>query len=226
MLMLEDDKEDSPWMVLGSLQLDATSAFHQSVHEYVRRKGLAWTVAAMLPIRYTWQGHTGKKQLAPDVCVAMVPERPRPSFDADSEGGFPPFVLEVVSPSSTERDLVEKRQAYELLDVREYALFTPHDDRPSELFGYVLGPDNEFTSWAADDRGWLWSEILGLYLLPLGVTIRAATADGKLLPTVTEAVDAAEREAEAREREAEARREFEAENERLRQEIERLRRET
>ena len=61
MLTLEDDEEDSPWMTMGSMQWDATAEFWQSLHEYVLRRGFNWTVGAMLPIRYSWEGKTRKK---------------------------------------------------------------------------------------------------------------------------------------------------------------------
>ena len=229
MITLEDDLEDSPWMVMGSLQWDATAAFQQSLHDFIRRSGRNWTVAGMMPIRYTWEGRPRKKQLAPDVFVAPVPERPRPSFDADNEGGFPPFVLEVVSPSSSERDQLDKRDAYELLGVREYALFTPNADRASILAGFRRNAGGTFEVWPSDERGRLWSDVLSLYLVSQGLDIRAATPDGILLPTIGEAIDAqraaveAQRAAvEAQRAAVEAQRAVARENERLRAEIERM----
>lgn len=210
MLLLEDDMEDAPWMVMGSLQWAAASDFFQSLREYVEHHNLPWSVAGMTPILYTWPDLPRKRQLAPDVFVAFVPNRPRSSFDADVEGGFPPFVLEVISPSSSDRDQVEKRVAYDMLGVREYALFSPYADRPSALEGYRRSAAGQFEPWPRDDQGRLWSEVLGLYLVGQGTTLRAATREGELLPTLREAV--------------EARREIEAENERLRREIEHLRR--
>jgi len=210
MLFLKDDTEDAPWMVMGSLQWDATADLYQSLREYVHHHQRPWTVAAMHPIRYSWPSVPGKRQLAPDLFVALVPYRPRPSFDVEVEGGFPPFVLEVVSPTSAERDKVEKRNAYDLLEVREYALFTPEADRPSELEGYRRDATGSFGPWPRDEQGRLWSEVLGLYLVVEGMSVRAATREGELLPTFREAVA--------------ARREAEADNERLREENERLRR--
>jgi Uma2 family endonuclease len=215
MLLLEDDLEDSPWMVMGSLQYAATSDFFQSLRDYAERHQPSWFVAGMTPILYRWPEYPRKRQLAPDVFVAFAPNRPRTSFDAEAEGGFPPFVLEVVSPSSTDRDEVEKRRAYDLLGVREYALFTPYADRPSRLEGYRRNAAGLFEQWPRDERGRLWSEVLGLYLVAQGTIIRAATREGRLLPTLKEAVEALDREAAER-------RGVEAENERLRREIERL----
>lgn len=231
MALLADDKEDSPWMVMGSLQWAAASDFFQSLREYVKRQNLPWFVSGMTPILYRWPGLDGKRQLAPDIFVARAEDRPRSSFDLDVEHDFPPFVLEVVSPSSLNRDQGDKRLAYEMLGVREYALFYPHADHPSELRGFRRSEGGSFELWPRDDQDRLWSDVLGLYLVAQGSTIRAATLDGELLPTLHEAIEARQRETEARQREtearqrdAEARREVEAQNARLRQEIQRLQR--
>ncbi|HLZ08556.1 MAG TPA: Uma2 family endonuclease [Chloroflexota bacterium] len=217
MLLLEDDLEDSPWMVMGSLQFAAASEFFQSLRHYASRLQLPWFVAGMTPILYAWPDYPRKRQLAPDVFVAFAPDRPRTSFDREAEGGFPAFVLEVVSPSSADRDEVEKRTAYDMLGAREYALFSPFPDRPSRLAGYRRNESGRFEAWATDDQGRLWSDVLGLYLITQGTTIRAATRDGDLVPTLNEAV-------EAREREAASLREADVEIEQLRREIEDLRR--
>jgi hypothetical protein len=212
MLMLEDDTEDAPWMVMGDAQFWSAAGFAFSLRHFAREHGLPWYVASMHPILFSWPGITAKKQLAPDVFVAFVPDHPRSSFDADVEGGFPPFVLEVVSPSSSARDQVEKRQAYEDLKVKEYALFTPNDQAPSLLEGFRRNAAGCFETWPRDSDGRLWSEVLGLHLLVRGAFLHAATPDGQLVPTPDD-LDAARRQAE------EARRLAEAEVERLRREL-------
>src|SRR5438128_10066432 len=118
----------------------------------------------MHPIQYTWGRSQKRHQLAPDVYVAFVPEHPRSSYDVAVEGSFPPFVLEVVSPASTERDRVEKRDAYGLLGVREYALFTPYLTAAATLIGYRRNAEGSLEEWRPDAKGRLWSEVLGLYL--------------------------------------------------------------
>ena len=57
----------------------------------------------------------------------------------------------------------------------------------------------------ANSQGYLWSDVLELYLVAQGTTIRAATRAGDLLPTLSEA---------------------EQEIERLRREVEHLRQQT
>jgi len=183
MMALEDDTEDAPWMTMGDLQFWSASGFVHSLRDYARAQGLGWYVASMLPIFFPWPKSTRKHQLSPDTFVAFVPDHPRSSFDAVAEGGFPPFVLEVVSPSSTERDEGDKREAYELLKVREYALFTPREGRESRLEGSRLGPDGLFVPWFPDATGRLWSETLGLFLVTNGALVQAQTPDGQLLLT-------------------------------------------
>ena len=198
MLMLDDDTEDAPWMTMGDLQFWSASGFAHSLRNYARRRQLPWYVASMLPILYDWPNASRKKVLSPDTFVAFVPDHPRTSFDLAAEGGvFPPFILEVVSPSSAERDEQEKRQAYDTLGAREYALFTPSEQGESSLAGYRRGESGAFSTWPLDEQGRLWSEVLGLYLVVNGALIQAQTPDGRLLPTPEqsdEAVDRAEQE--------------------------------
>jgi Uma2 family endonuclease len=223
MVMLEDDTEDAPWMVMGDLQFWSASGFAHSLRAYERERGLGWYVASMLPIEYTWPPSSRRKVLAPDVFVAFAAQHSRPSFDAAAEGGFPPFVLEVVSPSSATRDQQEKRLAYEVLGVREYALFTPREGAPSALQGYRRGADGQFAPWTPDEQGRLWSEVLGLYLVTHGALLQAQTREGRLLPTPEETATALRDAEEARRDAEEARRRAEAEVEQLRRELERYR---
>ncbi len=205
MLMLADDTEDAPWMVMGDLQFWSASGFAHSLRNYAHEQGLPWYVASMLPINYEWPNAARKKTLAPDTFVAFVPERSCTSYDREAEGVFPPFVLEVVSPSSTTRDELDKRHAYHLLGAREYALFTPHEGKASTLEGYRRNAAGEFEPWPLDDQGRLWSEVLGLRLVIRGALLQAETPDGRLLLTPEQAEEARQRAEEARQRAEEAR---------------------
>ncbi len=181
MFFLEDDTEDAPWMVMGDLQFWSASGFAHSLRSYAHEQGLPWYVAGMLPIEYVWADSPRKRMLSPDTFVAVAPEHARSSYDLAVEGAFPPFVLEVVSPSSTARDQGEKREAYHLLGVREYALFTPRDGPPSSLAGYRRDDAGQFVSWLPDEQGRLWSTVLALYLVVRGRLLQAQTAEGRLL---------------------------------------------
>ena len=209
MLLLADDTEDAPWMVMGDLQFWSASGLAYSLSIYSHEQGLPWYVASMLPITYNWPGVAGKKTLAPDTFVAFVLDHSRTSYDVETEGVFPPFVLEVVSPSSKRRDHEDKLRAYDLLGVREYALFTPRKGRTSALEGYRRGASGALEPWTPDAQGRLWSEVLGLYLVARGAFVQAETPDGRLLLTPRQ--------------EAEGRRKAEEEAARLRRELEQVR---
>jgi hypothetical protein len=193
MLFLEDDTEEAPWMVMGDLQFWSASAFAHSLRIHARRQHLPWYVASMLPITFSWGRHKRKRVLSPDTFVAFVPDHPRTSFDVEREGAFPPFVLEVVSPSSVAHDREEKLEAYDLLQAREYALFTPRAEDSSLLEGYRRDETGQFTPWLPDEQGRLWSDVLDLYLVVRGPLLQAQTPDGRLLLTPDQADDARER---------------------------------
>lgn len=56
MILLENDEENSPWMVLGDLQFWSATGFAHSLRNHAREQGLPWYVAAMLPIEFIWPG--------------------------------------------------------------------------------------------------------------------------------------------------------------------------
>lgn len=183
MLTFEDDTEDAAWMTMGDLQFWSASSFAHSLRIYAHEQNLGWYVASMLPINYYWPADERMKTVSPDTFIAFVPDHPRTSFNVEEEGSFPPFVLEVVSPSSVARDQRSKRHAYDLLGVREYALFTPRIGAPSTLEGYRRDATSAFVSWQPDSQGQLWSEVLDLFLLARGPLLQAQTPDGQLLLT-------------------------------------------
>jgi len=236
-----DDTEESPWLMVGELQAWSTSSFAYALRIYAGNTGRPWYVASMLPIVYPWPlpvhlrtfepdaedaaAAEGRK-LAPDTMVAFDVDEAeaRTSFSLVREGRFPPFVLEVVSPTSKERDEVDKRRAYDLLGAEEYAVFTPQRGRPSTLTGWRRGESGRFEAWAADEQGALWSTVLELFLVVRGERVMARTAEGVDLLTPEESDRERRRAEEERQRAEEGRRRAEAEVERLRAEIARLRR--
>jgi hypothetical protein len=181
-------------------------------------------VASLLPIVYRRRGEKRTRQVAPDVLVAFVPQRPRDSYDLAAEGVFPAFVLEVVSSSSVARDVDAKRRLYEALGAQEYVLFAPEPGLlEPRLQGHRRGAAGRFEPWAPDAAGRLWSDVLELWLAPEGSLLRAVQADGQPLLTYEES-EAAREESEAARRQAEAAREQEAAaRQRAEEELARLR---
>lgn len=238
---LANDTEDAPWMVMSDRQYWSITEFVTSLRDYRRAHGLPGYIASMLPIRYTERssrgGKTRRKQIAPDVLLAFVPDHERSSYRLKAEGRPPAFVLEVVSPSSAQRDERDKVVAYDVLQVQEYALFTPGGVAGSTLKGYRRGASGRFMLWQPDPAGRLWSDVLELWLVVRNGRVRAETREGLLLPTQEEerearerAEDATRRAEEARQQAAAARqqaeqiaREERAARERLEEEVARLR---
>src|SRR5581483_1427482 len=118
------------------------------------------------PLTYRPPGMRRRKQVAPDVFAATVPVRGRDSLPVDTEG-MPPFVLEVVSGSSVQRDLAEKTEIYRLLGAQEYAIVRLDLAEP-RLEGYRRGVTGAWEAWAPDAQGRLWSAVLGLGLVLIG----------------------------------------------------------
>jgi hypothetical protein len=264
---IDDDTEDAPWMSMSDWQYSAVDAFMDALRVHVeslsprpsRLVPLASSlsprpyIAAMLPIRYHPNpGDAHTEQLSPDVLVAPVsPTVHRDSYRVEVEGAPPSFVLEVVSPSSLERDQVVKPERYEAMGVWEYVLFDPqHTYLTPAVQGYRReATSGGFVPWVPDAQGRLWSEVLGVWLVAVGEELRLQRSDGSLVPLPRETREerdqallawreealARQRAEEERQQEALARQEAEAERaretlgrrqaevERLRREVERLR---
>jgi Uma2 family endonuclease len=207
MLTLEDDTDGQPWMTMSDLQFWSASSLAHSLRIYARQRQLPWYVASMLPILYRWPGAAAKKQLAPDVFVAVAPDHSRSSYDVESEPEFPSFVLEVISPSSSGHDRNDKRIAYEELGAREYVLFTPRDAGQSDLEGFRRASSDRFEPWTLNEHGRLWSDVLGLFLVTSGPILQAETPEGHRLLTPDQTAAAWNQAEEARLQESHARQE-------------------
>jgi Uma2 family endonuclease len=208
--IVADDTEEAPWIVMGDRQYWAVVRVASTLRIYAQTHHLPWYVAGRLPIRYRRPGEQRKRQVAPDVMVAFVPQRRRDSYDMEQEGVFPAFVLEVLSHSSVARDTDRKRRLYEALGAQEYVLFAPEPGLlEPPLQGYRRGESGRFEPLRPDAQGRLWSEVLGLWRMPEGGALRAVQPDGQLLLTHEE-------EAAARAQETAARHKAEEELARLR----------
>jgi len=164
---------------------------------------------------------------------------PRKSWVVWEEGGrYPDFIVELLSPSTRAVDLGKKKRLYErTFKTAEYICHDPLD--AGALQGWRLDSQGHYQLIEADERGWLWSDVLQLWLgiwkgehaRDPGPWLRFFEPDGRLVPTVDEAQAAraeqeaarAEQEAARAEQEAARADRAEAEAARLREELERLR---
>jgi Uma2 family endonuclease len=212
LLTTPDDTEEAPWMVVPEFQWRVVALLMSALRLYVRRRGLTWHLAAELKITMPRRIIPRSLDLAPDLMVVEADDAPRTSWDVRVEGQVPPFVLEVVTKDSWERDTVEKPLLYDAMGVQEYVIFAPHrKDGGPLLFGYHRDAEGRFVPWDTDEQGALHSAVLGGLTLYVeeGEWLRLRDAQGQRLPS-------AEEEAERAEREAAARQAAEAELERLR----------
>lgn len=144
MLLLDDDGPQTSQLVMDDLKFWAVSSFVHSLRDYAHEHDFGWYVTAFLPLNFILPTSSREFQICPDALVAFASECARQTFDAAREGGFPPFVLDVISVSEVEGAEHEKRNVYELLGAREYALFTPGNATQSKLEGYRRGVDGQF----------------------------------------------------------------------------------
>ena len=112
----------------------------------------------------------------------------------EEDGLTPDYVIELASESTKAFDLAGKKAIYEQqLKTPEYVIY---DSDTQRLRGWRLDDQGRYAALTLDDRGWLWSEQLALWL---GVepyaftgqatmpTLRFYDREGQRLPTEAEA---------------------------------------
>jgi Uma2 family endonuclease len=183
LMMLRDDTEED--LVGSDLHQDAITEAHAGIAAFAREQGLSWYVSkqvmviAPMPGREVWHP-------SPDVYVVPgISPHPRSSYDARVEP-IPPFIVEVISPSTAERDLEVKRRSYDWIGVREYLIFDPTGDQlGAAVRAWHMGA-TEWEPWEPDESGTWCSAVLGLGFRPEGVLLRVIRPDGSIVPTRTE----------------------------------------
>ena len=153
----------------GYLIEDGMSQIHQHSTQTARWQYLlkqrlpTATVCMDLALHYK-RGDTNKT-LVPDLFVALgLPEQPDREHYQLWKGPVPDLVVEMLSKSTSAKDIGPKRATYEHLGVQEYWLFDPKGfESPKPLVGYRL-QDRRYRPIAADTAGRRHSEVLGLDL--------------------------------------------------------------
>lgn len=131
----------------------------------------------------------------PDFFVVLGTTRNqnRKSWVVWQEGGkYPNLIVEILSETTAKTDREEKKQIYQdIFRTPDYFWFDPNS---LEFQGFTL-ISGLYQPIEANERGWLWSEQLGLYLGIYEDKLRYFTTDGKLVPTPEEAAIQAENRA-------------------------------
>ncbi len=159
------------------------------------------------------------KSVAPDVYVVFdVPKHPRHTYRVWEEGKGPDVVLEILSPTTWQKDVQDNPSLYRDLGVREYFLYDPLDKfiQPA-LQGYWLDEQKQYQPMRVEslpDGGLkLASHLLGLELQAdqTGQFRLFNPQTGKYLSTYNEAIEERLAEAQARQQAEIAQQQAEAE---------------
>ena len=190
-LSIEYPSSDGEPMAESQLQYTPLTDTVSALENYFIERSDVFIAGDLLV--YYWM-NDNRTRVAPDVFVVFGASgnHPRDSWLVWREGKAPDFVMEIASPSTWERDAVEKREIYANMGVTEYWRFDPTGECfTPELVGETLveGQYRELPL-ERDVEGRLWgrSAVLGLdiYTLP-GLELRLYDpADRKWLLTPRE----------------------------------------
>jgi Uma2 family endonuclease len=137
----------------------------------------------------------------PDFFVVLGVERkPRKSWVVwEEDGKYPYVIIELLSDSTAAVDRGLKKQIYQdSFRTPEYFWFDPNS---LEFQGFAL-MQGQYQVMQPDERGWLWSMQLQLFLGVTNSQLRFFTADGQLVSTPEESAIAAQQRAETAEQQA------------------------
>jgi len=138
----------------------------------------------------------------PDFFVVLGTERKhRKSWVVWGENGqYPNVIVEVISQSTAQVDKVLKKQIYQdVFRTPEYFWFDPDK---LELTGFLL-VGGQYQPLENNDRGWLWSQQLELYLGVQNGQLRFFMREGQLVPTPMEVAEVAQQQAKIAQQQAE-----------------------
>lgn len=154
---------------------------------------LAWQerqdffIGANLTVYFSRQQLKNRDFRGPDFfLVKNIERRHRTSWVVwEEDGKYPDLIIELLSNSTAKVDRQLKRQLYaERFHTPEYFYFSPET---GEFAGFRLQLD-QYAPIEANDRGWLWSEVLGLFLGVRDQQLRYFSIEGAVLPTPQEAI--------------------------------------
>lgn len=142
--------------------------------------------AANLSIYYSPNQKKSEDFRGPDFFVVLGTERrlDRKSWVVWGEGGkYPDVIVEILSPSTAKIDRGEKKQIYQdIFRTPDYFWFDPET---LELQGFRL-MEGQYQAIEPTDRGWLWSDLLGLFLGIYQQQLRYFNREAELIPTPAE----------------------------------------
>ena len=95
----------------------------------------------------------------------------------EEEGHYPDVIIELLSSTTVSEDKGPKKDLYEgTFRTPDYFIFDPFD--PESLQGWRLAPGKGYQALDPNENGWLWSEVLGLWVGPWEGVINREPATG------------------------------------------------
>ena len=153
--------------------------------EFLWRERNDFYAMGNLTIYYSPRQRKSEDFRGPDFFVVLGTERkPRKSWVVWEENGqYPNVIVELLSESTANVDRGMKKEIYQnIFRTPEYFWFDPHT---LELKGFEL-LRSIYQELSPNDRGWLWSEQLQLFLGIHDQKLRVFTPGGELVPTPEE----------------------------------------
>jgi len=143
-------------------------------------------IGANLTIYFSRQQLKNHDFRGPDFfLVKNTTREPRNSWVVwEEDGRYPDLIIELLSDSTANVDRTLKRNLYaERFHTPEYFYFSPET---LEFVGLRLDM-NQYKPITPNAQGWIWSEMLGLFLGVHEKQLRYFSLEGALLPTPQEA---------------------------------------
>jgi len=173
----------------------AMNTLIDAYHQY-RGEATDYFVGGNMFIYYSSNQVRNRDYRGPDFFVALDVDgtRSRQGWVVWEEGGrYPNMIVEFLSASTEAADRGPKKEIYErIFKCRNYFIYDPF--KPESLEGWEL-INETYQPLVKDERSWLWSSALGLWLGPWSgerlkenaVWLRFYDGDGKLVPLPHEA---------------------------------------
>lgn len=151
-------------------------------------------IGANLTIYFSREQLKNRDFRGPDFFLMKQTEkRPRRSWVVWEEGGkYPDIIIELLSPDTARVDRTLKKALYQdRFRTPEYFWFSPDT---LEFNGYRL-VGQRYVDITPNANGWLWSEVLNLFLGVQDGVLRYFQPSGEIVPTPEEAASQAEAKA-------------------------------
>lgn len=115
-------------------------------------------------VYYSWKQVRNSEYKGPDVYFVKDVDGTRPRLYWaiwDEDGRYPDVLIELLSPTTEKEDLGPKKELYDQrFRAVEYFCIAPQVER---MYGWRR-KEGQFAPLEPNERGWLWSEHLGLWI--------------------------------------------------------------